>query len=46
MGELEGVKGAWGYVRGGMGALSESIASSARTAGAEIFTNSASGRCH
>ena len=40
MGELEGVKGAWGYVRGGMGALSEAIASSARAVGADIFTNS------
>lgn len=39
MGELEGRKGAWGYVEGGMGALSECIASSARDKGAEVFVN-------
>ncbi|MBA2427562.1 MAG: NAD(P)/FAD-dependent oxidoreductase [Actinobacteria bacterium] len=39
MGETDGVTGAWGFVRGGMGALSEAIASSARAAGAEIHTN-------
>lgn len=39
MGELEGRKGAWGYVEGGMGELSECIARSARERGAEIFTN-------
>jgi hypothetical protein len=33
MGEIEGVKGAWGYPEGGMGAVSEAIASSAREAG-------------
>ena len=38
MGETDGVTGAWGFVRGGMGALSECIASSARAAGAEIKT--------
>jgi phytoene dehydrogenase-like protein len=36
MGEAAGGRGAWGFVRGGMGALSESIASAARAAGAEI----------
>lgn len=40
MGELEGERGAWGYPRGGMGAVSEAIASSARSAGADIRTNS------
>ena len=40
MGEIEGVKGAWGYPEGGMGAVSEAIASAAREAGAEIFLNS------
>ncbi|XP_041065773.1 pyridine nucleotide-disulfide oxidoreductase domain-containing protein 2 [Carcharodon carcharias] len=38
MGELEGIKGAWGYVEGGMGALSKSIASVAAAHGASIFT--------
>jgi phytoene dehydrogenase-like protein len=38
MGETDGVTGAWGFVRGGMGALSEAIASAARAAGAEIRT--------
>ena len=39
MGELEGKKGAWGYVEGGMGALSECIAKSARNSGADIYTS-------
>ncbi|XP_051680014.2 pyridine nucleotide-disulfide oxidoreductase domain-containing protein 2 isoform X2 [Oryctolagus cuniculus] len=38
MGALEGRQGAWGYVQGGMGALSEAIASSATAHGASIFT--------
>lgn len=38
MGSLEGMQGAWGYVQGGMGALSEAIASSATAHGASIFT--------
>ncbi|XP_045053460.2 pyridine nucleotide-disulfide oxidoreductase domain-containing protein 2 isoform X3 [Desmodus rotundus] len=38
MGGLEGTQGAWGYVQGGMGALSEAIASSATAHGASIFT--------
>jgi phytoene dehydrogenase-like protein len=38
MGEVAGYSGAWGFVRGGMGALSEAIAASARAAGAEIRT--------
>lgn len=38
MGSLEGLQGAWGYVQGGMGALSAAIASSATTHGASIFT--------
>ncbi|XP_032890356.1 pyridine nucleotide-disulfide oxidoreductase domain-containing protein 2 [Amblyraja radiata] len=38
MGELEGIKGAWGYVEGGMGALSNSIARAAVAYGASIFT--------
>jgi len=39
MGELEGRKGAWGYVEGGMGALSQCIADSAADKGAEIYVN-------
>ena len=39
MGECDGVRGVWGYVRGGMGALAEAIASSAREFGAEIQVN-------
>ena len=39
LGEIGGHQGAWGYVRGGMGAVSEAIASSARQAGAEILTD-------
>uniref|UniRef100_F1MN72 Pyridine nucleotide-disulfide oxidoreductase domain-containing protein 2 n=1 Tax=Bos taurus TaxID=9913 RepID=F1MN72_BOVIN len=38
MGSLEGVRGAWGYVQGGMGALSDAIASSATAHGVSIFT--------
>ncbi|XP_027785758.2 pyridine nucleotide-disulfide oxidoreductase domain-containing protein 2 isoform X2 [Marmota flaviventris] len=38
MGGLEGIQGAWGYVQGGMGALSEAIARSAVAHGASIFT--------
>jgi phytoene dehydrogenase-like protein len=36
MGECDGVRGVWGYVRGGMGALSNAIASAAKEHGAEI----------
>jgi phytoene dehydrogenase-like protein len=39
MGECDGVRGVWGYVRGGMGALSNAIASAAREYGAEIQVN-------
>ncbi|KAK9964155.1 hypothetical protein ABG768_005353 [Culter alburnus] len=39
MGELEKEKGAWGYVEGGMGGVSQSIACSARSLGADIFTD-------
>jgi phytoene dehydrogenase-like protein len=39
MGGVAGHRGLWGFVRGGMGAVSEAIASAARTAGAEIRTN-------
>ncbi len=39
MGECDGVRGVWGYVRGGMGGISNSIARAAREKGAEIRTN-------
>ncbi len=38
MGDTNEVTGGWGFMRGGMGGLSESIASAARAAGAEIRT--------
>src|SRR6202789_835744 len=38
LGELNGIKGAWGHVMGGMGAISEAIAASARASGAQIRT--------
>jgi phytoene dehydrogenase-like protein len=39
MGEVDGMSSAWGFVRGGMGAVAGAIASSARAAGAEIRTH-------
>jgi phytoene dehydrogenase-like protein len=39
MGECNGVRGVWGYVRGGMGGISNSIAAAAKAKGAEIRTN-------
>lgn len=38
MGELEKEKGAWGYVEGGMGGVSQAIASAAQSYGVDIFT--------
>jgi phytoene dehydrogenase-like protein len=38
LGECGGIEGAWGQVIGGMGAISQAIAASARAAGAEIVT--------
>jgi phytoene dehydrogenase-like protein len=40
MGECDGVRGVWGYVRGGMGTISNSIAQAAKARGAEIRTTS------
>jgi phytoene dehydrogenase-like protein len=40
MGECDGIRGVWGYVRGGMGGISNAIAAAARERGAEIRTNS------
>ena len=39
MGTVDGRAGVWAYVEGGMGALSEAIAASARASGAEIVCN-------
>jgi phytoene dehydrogenase-like protein len=44
MGECDGVRGVWGYVRGGMGGLSNAIASAAKEHGAEIRTGAAVAR--
>lgn len=40
MGECNGVRGVWGYMRGGMGALSESLARTCKDFGGEIFLSS------
>jgi phytoene dehydrogenase-like protein len=39
MGECDGARGVWGYVRGGMGGISQAIAKAAQERGAEIRTN-------
>ncbi|XP_054286111.1 pyridine nucleotide-disulfide oxidoreductase domain-containing protein 2-like [Macrosteles quadrilineatus] len=39
MGGVDGVRGAWAYPEGGMGAVSNSIAKAAQCHGAEIYTN-------
>jgi phytoene dehydrogenase-like protein len=36
IGEVDGKSGAWGWVHGGMGAVSEALAAAARAAGAEV----------
>jgi phytoene dehydrogenase-like protein len=41
MGEIDGAFRAWGFQRGGTGAISESIASAARASGVEIRTDAA-----
>ncbi|MCL4401852.1 MAG: NAD(P)/FAD-dependent oxidoreductase, partial [Acidobacteria bacterium] len=41
MGSVGGKRGLWGFVRGGMGAVSEAIAASAKRHGASIRTNAA-----
>jgi phytoene dehydrogenase-like protein len=41
LGELAGSGGAWGHVRGGMGAISTALAASARAAGALVRTGAA-----
>ncbi len=40
MGEVDGSVGAWGYARGGMGAVTQSLASSFLAAGGTILTGS------
>ena len=40
MGQVEGERGVWAYVEGGMGALSDALAAAARDAGAELRTES------
>ncbi len=39
MGECNGVRGVWGYMRGGMGAISNALADSCRAMGVDIFTS-------
>ena len=39
MGDVDGSIGAWGFARGGMGAVSKAIASSFKAAGGEIITD-------
>jgi phytoene dehydrogenase-like protein len=41
MGECDGARGVWGYVRGGMGGISHAIAEAGRSHGVEIQTNAA-----
>src|SRR6516225_6696652 len=38
MGQCDGARGVWGYVRGGMGGISQALAAAARQHGAEIRT--------
>lgn len=40
MGGVGGIRGLWGFVRGGMGAVTQAMADSARSRGAEIRSNS------
>src|SRR5438093_5314481 len=44
MGECDGVRGVWGYVRGGMGRISEALAAAASGRGAEVRVNAPVGR--
>ncbi|CAM1296679.1 PYROXD2 (predicted) [Pycnogonum litorale] len=41
MGQLEGIKGAWGYPEGGMGSVTQALAKSAESRGVRIFTERA-----
>ena len=42
MGELDGRKNSWAYVKGGMGSVTEAIAKCARSYGVQIHTESVS----
>ncbi len=44
MGECNGVRGVWGYVRGGMGGITQALAASARQAGVDVRTGAAVAR--
>ena len=44
LGNINGVKGAWGWPRGGMGAISEALAGAARHFGAAVRTSAAVSR--
>jgi phytoene dehydrogenase-like protein len=44
VGEIAGRKGAWGIVRGGMGAITQAMAAAARERGVEIVTDAAVAR--
>ena len=44
MGGVNGHRGLWGFVRGGMGAVSEAIAAAARARGVQIRTGAAAAR--
>lgn len=46
MGGVGGVRGLWGFVRGGMGALSEALRQSAESTGAEIRTGAEVAQVH
>jgi phytoene dehydrogenase-like protein len=46
MGECEGARGVWGYMRGGMGGLTQSLAKACRKHGVEIFTGAAVEKIH
>ena len=39
MGECNGVRGVWGYMRGGMGGLTQSLAKSCESLGVQIFVD-------
>ena len=42
MGELQGLRNVWAYVEGGMGSVSKSIASAAKSLGATLVTEAVS----
>ncbi|HSO46748.1 MAG TPA: NAD(P)/FAD-dependent oxidoreductase, partial [Rhizobiaceae bacterium] len=44
MGEVDGNVGAWGYARGGMGAITKALASSLRASGGTILTEAEVGK--